>query len=202
MKTTALLNAFLLAPVRRGLRAFLASLRRPGAAPWALPDADAPHAFEVGRLPNGRPNQPKETGGSVPTRSPRKPEAEPPPPIPLGVHPDITRAHWKAAPRKRAHRYRLARPSPLMPLRGRASIAAPLLTPAGTPPSKGPDPSTRPSPLAADVDTAFQEMVEECCIDWPECLTLEKACAGLAERVAAALVVAGAVVLAQWTVLS
>jgi hypothetical protein len=49
--------------------------------------------------------------------------------------------------------------------------------------------------------TAFEEMVEGCCIDWPERLGVERVWAGIAELVAAALVVAGVVVLARWTVL-
>lgn len=101
MKTTALLNAFLLASVRSGLQGLLASFQLPGTDPCALPYADGPNALEVDRLPNSGPNEPKETGGGVGTLSPRKPAGEPPPPIRLGVHPDITRAYWKAAPRNR-----------------------------------------------------------------------------------------------------
>ena len=200
VKTTAFLHPFLLPAVRRGIQGFLASFRLPEADPCALPSADGRVAFGLGCPQNNRPNGPKGSGGGVRTLRPRKRAGEPPGPMPLGVHPDCTRAHWKTASRTPAHHYRPVGPSRLTPMQRRESISAPPLRPAGTRRSKEPDPSTKPSPLPADLATAFEEMVEGCCIDWPESLAVERVWAAIAELVAAALVVAGVVVLARWTV--
>ena len=203
MKTTPLLNPFLLPSVRRAIQGFLASFRFPEADPGALPSADGLYASEIDRLQNSRSNEPEERGGNMGTLSPRRRGGEPPLPIPLGLHPDCTRAHWTTAWHRPVHRYAVGCSSNPTLMEDRAPASAPpSLQPGGTHQSNEPDQSTNPPPLPAEPATAFGEIVEGCCVVWPERLTLEGVGVGIAELVAAALVVAGAVVLAQWTVLS
>ena len=203
MKTTPLLNPFLLPSVRRAIQSILASFRFPEADPGALPSADGLYAFEVGRLQNSRPNEPEETGGNVGTSSLRRRAGEPPLPIPLGLHPDCTRAHWTTAWQRPVHQYAVGCSSNPTPMENRAPASAPpSLQPGGTHQSNEPDQSANPLPLPADPATAFGEIVEGCCVVWPERLSPERVVVGIAELVSAALVVSGAVVLAQWTALS
>lgn len=203
MKTTPLLNPFLLTSVRRAIQGFLASFRFPEAEPGALPSTDGLYAFEVDRLQNSRPNEPEERGGYVGTSSLRRWAGEPPLPMPLGLHPDCTRAYWTTAWQRPVHQYAVGCSSSPTPMENRAPTAAlPSLQPGGTPQSNERDQSTSRPPLPADLATAFGEIIEGCCVVWPERLTLDGGGLGIAELVAAALVMAGAVVLAQWTVLS
>ena len=202
MKTTAPLNPFLLPLVRRAIQSILASFRFPEADPDALPSADGLYAVGIDRLQNSRPNEPEETGGNVGTLSPRRRAGEPRLPIPLGLHPDCARAYWTTAWQRPVHQYAVGCSSNPTPVENRATPSAPpSLQPGGTHQSNEPDRSTTPPPLAADLSTGCGEIVGGCCVVWPERLTLERVGVGIAELVAAALAVAGAVVLVQWTVL-
>ena len=88
-------------------------------------------------------------------------------------------------------------------MQSREPISAPQpLKLVGTRRPKEPDPSMKPPTLSAELDTAFEQIVEGCCIDWPKSLAVEGICVGIVELLAAALVVAGVVVLTLWTVLS
>jgi hypothetical protein len=203
MKTTGLLNAFPLIAVRRSIQDLLTFFRFTQAEAFALLSAYGLHALEQDRLQNDRPDKPKETDGSLGTVSHCKPISDPPVPIPLGVHPDFTRVHWRAASRKQVHRYHPEPPSSLSPLQRREpTLAPPPLKPESTRRWNEPDQSTKDLLTPADLDTAFEKILEGCCIDWPERLATEKFGVGIAELVAAAFVLAALVVLAQWTVLS
>jgi hypothetical protein len=98
MKTTGLRNSLLLVAVRELVQDFLAFLRFTEADACALLSAHGFHAFEVDRLQNSR-NEQKETGGRLGKASHRHRVGEPPGPIPIGVHPDFTRANWPTASR-------------------------------------------------------------------------------------------------------
>ena len=203
MKTTPLLNTFLSASVRRAIQDFLTSFRFPEAYPGALPSADGLYASEIDRLQNSRSNEPEERGGNMGTLRPRRRGGEPPLPIPLGLHPDCTRAYWTTAWQGPVLQYAVGCSSNPTPMENRTPTSAlPPLQPEGAHRSNEPDQSTNPPPLPADLATPFGEIVQGCCVVWPERLTPERVVVGIAELVAAALVVAGAVVLAQWTVLS
>jgi hypothetical protein len=54
--------------------------------------------------------------------------------------------------------------------------------------------------MPADLDTAFDEIAEGCCFDWPKNLAVERLHVGIAEILAAAFVFAGFVVRARQTI--
>jgi hypothetical protein len=54
--------------------------------------------------------------------------------------------------------------------------------------------------MSADLDTAFDEIAEGCCFDWPKSLAVERLHVGIAELAAAAFVFAGFVVRARQTI--
>jgi len=89
----------LLISIRRIVQDFLAFFRFTEADACTILSAYGLHANEVDGLQNNRPNEQEETGGSLRTVSHRKRIGEPPGPIPLGIHPDFTRANWTTASR-------------------------------------------------------------------------------------------------------
>lgn len=100
MKTTGLLNSFFLISVRSIVQDFLRFFRFTEADASALLSAYGLHALEVDRLQNNRPNEQKETSGSLEKVSHRKRIDQPPGPIPIGVHPDFTLGNWATTSRK------------------------------------------------------------------------------------------------------
>jgi hypothetical protein len=100
MKTTRLLNSVFLISVRSIVRNFLLFFRFTEADACALLSAYGIHALEVDRLQNNRPDEQKETNGSLEKVSHRKLTGQPPGPIPIGVHPDFTLGKWPTSSRK------------------------------------------------------------------------------------------------------
>ena len=104
MKKSRLLNSCFLIPGRDMVRNFLAFfLTFTEADACTLLSAYGLYGLEVDRLQNNRSNEQKETNGSLGKVSHRKRIGEPPVPIPLGIHPDFTRAIWTTASRKHVH---------------------------------------------------------------------------------------------------
>jgi len=86
MKTMRLLNCLLLS-VRTIFQKFLAFFRFTEADVSVLLSAYGLHELELNRRQNNHPNEPKESNGGLGTLSHCKRAAEPPAPIPIGVHP-------------------------------------------------------------------------------------------------------------------
>src|SRR5271165_3654444 len=106
MKTTRVLNSFLLVPVRRIVQDFLAFFRftEADACALLLISAYGCYALEADRPQNNRPIVQKKTSGSLRETSHRKRIGEPSGPIPIGVHPDFTRGNWTTASRNQVSR--------------------------------------------------------------------------------------------------
>jgi hypothetical protein len=62
------------------------------------------HALEVDRLQGDAPSTPKEVSGNLRSLTYGKWIGQVPGPIPLGVHPDLTRARWTCASDKQVPR--------------------------------------------------------------------------------------------------
>jgi hypothetical protein len=91
MKNTHLLNSIFFIRARDIVKNFCAFFRFTERDACTLLSAYGLHALEVDRLQNDRPNERKETEGSLAEVTRRKRPGEPPGPIPIGVHPDFTR---------------------------------------------------------------------------------------------------------------
>jgi hypothetical protein len=100
MKNTHLLNSIFFIPARDIVKNFCAFFRFTERDACTLLSAYGLHALEVNRLQNDRPNERKETEGSLAQITHRKRPGEPPRPIPIGVHLDFARAHRITASRK------------------------------------------------------------------------------------------------------
>jgi hypothetical protein len=127
MKTTGLLNSFLLIAVREMVQDFLAFFRFTEADACVLLSAHGFYAVEVDRLQNS-PNEQKETGGSLGKANHRQRISELPVPIPIGVHPNFTPANWLTASRDQVPgRCRVANHFKLRMETSRFSYSRPLL---------------------------------------------------------------------------
>jgi hypothetical protein len=87
MKTMRLFNSCLLLSVRSIFQKFLAFFRFTEADASVLLSAYGLHELELDRRKNNHPNEPKESSGGMEALSHCKRAAEPPAPIPVGVHP-------------------------------------------------------------------------------------------------------------------
>src|SRR4029077_11851140 len=105
MKTTRLLNPFFLISVRKIVHDFLAFFRFTEADAGALLSAFGLNALELDRLLNNHPNEQKETSGSLGGGKPSHADRLASAPIPIGVHPNFTRANWTTLSRKHVYRF-------------------------------------------------------------------------------------------------
>ena len=71
----------------------------------ALLSAFGLNALELDRLLNNHPNEQKETSGSLGGGKPSHADRLGSAPIPIGVHPNFTRANWTTASRKHVYRF-------------------------------------------------------------------------------------------------